>query len=204
MLEKRVHSFLGPTAVDIWTAAALPLGAGVPDLVVASYHRDVLALAHVDISDSEILAYLRAVGRARLQTISQRLQMPEKAAQKRLNALLDARALSVCDDVFVLPPQWKEILPEIVTIEVKVADWRRAVEQASRNKIFAHRSYVAVPLSVAERIRMEPLFTQLGLGLVGVDDDKGLQIVRKARHRQPVVWTYYYRLAVVLARSFST
>lgn len=202
-LEKRVHSFIGPSATDIWTAAALPIGAGVPDLVVASYHRDVLALAQVDISHSAILAYLRVVGRARLETIAERLQMPEKAAQKRLEALLDARVLSVLDSVFVLPAPWKDILPEIVTIEVKVADWKRAVEQASRNRIFAHRSYIAVPQRVADRIRTEPLLGQLGLGLVGVTDDNSVQIVRRPRRRQPVVWTYYYRLAAVLARSFS-
>jgi hypothetical protein len=202
-VEKRVYSFIAPTDADVWTAAALPLGAGVPDLVVASYHRDVLALAHVDISHSEILAYLRVVGRARLDTIAERLQIPEKAAQKRLEALLDARALSVSDDVFILPPLWRHILPEIVTIEVKVSDWRRAVEQAARNRIFAHRSYVALPQQTAERVRMEPLFGQLGLGLVGVTDEKAVQILRKPRRRQPVVWTYYYRLATVLARSFS-
>ncbi len=202
-VEKRVHSFIPPTAVDIWTAAALPLGAGVPDLVVASYHRDVLALAQVDISHSEILAYLRVVGRARLETIADRLQMPEKTVRKGLEALLDARALSVSDNVFALPTLWKQILPEIVTIEVKVSDWRRAVEQAARNRIFAHRSYVALPQRIAERARMEPLFGHLGLGLVGVTEEKTLEIVRKPRRRQPIVWTYYYRLAAVLARSFS-
>ena len=144
-VEERIHTFLGTTASDIWTAAGLPLGAGIPDLLVASYHREVLALAQVDISHSEILAYLRVVGRARLETIAQRLGMPEKAAQKRVETLLDARVLSVSDDVFLLPPQWREILPEIVTIEVKVSDWRRAIGQAARNRIFANRSYVAVP-----------------------------------------------------------
>jgi len=160
-------------------------------------------LAHVDISHSEILAYLRVVGRARLETIAERLKIPEKAAQKQLEALLDARALSVSDEVFVMPPLWRQILPEIVTIEVKVSDWRRAVEQAARNRIFAHRSYVALPQRTAERVRTEPLFGQLGLGLVGVTEEKAVQILRKPRRRQPVVWTYYYKLASVLARSFS-
>jgi hypothetical protein len=203
-VEARIHTILGTTASDIWTAAGLPLGAGVPDLLVASYHREVLALAKVDISHSEILAYLRVVGRARLETIAERLGMPERATQKRVEALLDARVLSVSGDVFALPPQWREILPEIVTIEVKVSDWRRAIGQAARNRIFANRSYVAVPQRVAERIRTEPMFGQLGIGLVGVSEEKTVRIFRKARRRQPVVWAYYYKLAAVLARSFCT
>jgi hypothetical protein len=202
LVAKRISSFITTTDAHIWSAASLPLGAGVPDLVVASYHREVLALANVDIPHSEILAYLRVVGRARPETIAERLRTPEKAVRKRLEALVDARALSVSDDVFILPPLWKNILPEIVTIEVKVSNWQRAIEQAARNRIFAHRSYVALPLRTAERVRIEPLFRQLGLGLIGVAENKTIKVIRKPRRRQPVVWTYYYKVASALARSF--
>jgi hypothetical protein len=202
-VEQRVRSLMGSSDADLWTAAGIPLGAGVPDLVVVSYHRDVLALANVDISNAHILAYLRSVGRARLETIADRLQISEKSAQVRLEVLLDAHALEVCADVFALPTVWREILPEIVTIEVKVSDWRKAVEQAGRNRIFAHRSYVALPERAAQRVRVEPLFGQLGLGLIGVADDKSVHVLRRARWRQPVVWAYYYRLAGLLAKSFS-
>ncbi len=201
MVARRISSFITSTDTDIWTAASLPIGAGMPDLVVASYHREVLALANVDISDSEILAYLRMVGRARLETIADRLRRPEKKLRRGLGDLVEAKVISVTDDVFSLLPVWKRILPEIVTIEVKVADWRKAIEQAARNRVFAHRSYVALPQRTAARVRTNPLFGQLGLGLVGVTEDKTVQVVRKPRRRQPIVWTYYYRLASILARS---
>ena len=201
-VAERVSSFITPSDADVWSAAALPLGAGVPDLVVASYRREVLALANVDISHFEILAYLRVVGRAHPVTIAERLRTPEKILRKRLDVLVDACALVVSNDIFILPPVWKQILPEIVTIEVKVADWQRAVEQAARNRIFAHRSYIALPQRTAERVRMEPLLGQLGLGLVSVTAEKTIEIIRKPRRRQPVVWTYYYKLASIIARSF--
>ena len=201
MVAKSAPSLIMGTGADVWTAASVPLGAGEPDLVVASYHRQVLALANVDISHSEILAYIRVVGRARLETIAERLRTPKKEVQKRLDALVDARALAVSDNVFTLPRLWKRILPEIVTIEVKISDWQRAVGQAARNRIFAHRSYVALPQGTARRVRMEPLFGQLGLGLIGVTDEKMVDMIRKPRRRQPVVWAYYYKLASVLARS---
>jgi hypothetical protein len=112
--------------------------------------------------------------------------------------------LSVSDKAFVLPPKWKEILPEIVAVEVKVSDWHRAIEQAARNRIFANRSFVALPEQVALRVRAEPLFRQLGLGLISVIEGGAVRVLRKARRRQPMVWNYYYKLAVVLARSFSS
>ena len=197
-----MSSLITSADTEIWTASSLPLGAGIPDLVVASYYREVLALANVEISHFEILAYLRVVGRARPETIAARLRTPEKAMRKQLEALVDVKALSVYDDVFVMPTLWKDILPEIVTIEVKVSNWRRAVEQAARNRMFAHRSYVALPARVAERVRTAPLFRQLGLGLIAVYEEKTVRVIRRPRRRQPVVWTYYYKLASVLARSF--
>ncbi len=198
-----ISSLITSVGTEIWTATSLPLGAGIPDLVAASYYREVLALANVEISHSEILAYLRVVGRARPETIAARLGTPEKAMRKQLEALVDVQALSFNDGVFVMPTLWKEILPEIVTIEVKVSNWRRAVEQAARNRIFAHRSYVALPARVAQRVRTAPLFRQLGLGLIAVDEEEDtVRVIRRPRRRQPVVWTYYYKLASVLARSF--
>ncbi|HUX09828.1 MAG TPA: hypothetical protein VMW51_04245, partial [Terriglobia bacterium] len=41
-----------------WAAASVPLGAGIPDLVVVSYNPQVFALANIELSDAQILAYL--------------------------------------------------------------------------------------------------------------------------------------------------
>ncbi len=75
-----------------WTGAFVPLGAGIPDLVVVSYCPQVFALARVDRLDAQILAYLRAVGRARLQTIAKRVGTSTKRARCQLDGLINAEA----------------------------------------------------------------------------------------------------------------
>ena len=192
---------LFPPSPHWWTAASLPLGAGIPDLILVSYHPEVFALAHVDLSDAQILAYLRAVGRAKLETIARRIGASPKTLSRRLEVLVDAAAVFTASESFVLSPLWREILPEIITVEVKVSNWQRALEQAARNRIFAHRSFVALPDKVAQRVRPEPLFQQLGIGLLSVADDDSVSVLRKPRRRRPSVWTYYYRLASLVARS---
>jgi hypothetical protein len=188
---------------DLWTGASLPVGAGVPDLVVAAYHPQVLSLANVEISPAQLLAYLRAVGPARLETIADRLRTPKRALGRSLESLVDAEVVTFNDDLFYLSPIWKNILPEIITIEVKVADWQRAIEQAARNRIFAHRSFVALPERIASRICEEPIVSKLGLGLLSVSVEGSVRVSRKARRRQPTIWTYYYKIAALLARSFA-
>jgi hypothetical protein len=184
-----------------WTAASLPLGAGIPDLVVVSYMPQVFALAQAGIEDSRILAYLRAVGKARLETIAQRLGDTPMRLSSRLYKLVQAEAVISSSESFSLLPIWRQILPEIVTIEVKMSNWRKAAFQAARNRIFAHMSYIALPGKVAERVRSEPIIRNLGVGLISVDDDGTSVMLRKARRTPPTVWTYYYRLASILARS---
>src|ERR1039457_3281895 len=130
----RIPELFGPSQ-NSWTAASLPLGAGVPDLVVVSYDPQVFALAHVDLTDAQILAYLRAVGKARLDTIAERMGTSPEKLSSRLSNLVEAEAIATSANTFSLAPPWRHILPEIITIEVKVSNWQRAVEQAARNRI---------------------------------------------------------------------
>lgn len=184
-----------------WTAASVPLGAGIPDLVVVSYNPRVLALTNIDLVDAQILAYLRAVGKARLETIAQRMGMSPKKVSDRLSRLLDAAAIETSSSTFSLAPNWRQILPEIIAIEVKVSNWQRAIEQAARNRIFAHLSLVALPDKIAQRVRTQTLFGRLGIGLISVSEDGAASVIRKPRRTRPTVWAYYYQLASYLARS---
>src|SRR6266849_4369510 len=82
VVDRIPHIF--PTTSQVsWTGAFVPLGAGIPDLVVVSYCPQVFALARVDRLDAHILAYLRAVGRARLQTIAKRVGTSTKRASRQ-------------------------------------------------------------------------------------------------------------------------
>jgi hypothetical protein len=195
-----IPKILNPTN-DTWTAASLPLGAGVPDLVIVTYMPQVLALANVELEDAEILAYLRAVGKARLDTIAERIGGSPSILSRRLYSLVEAEAIVSSSNTFSLTPVWRQILPEIVTIEIKVANWQRAIEQAARNRIFAHMSYVAFPSNVAQRVRNQPALRALGIGLISVAEDGDADVIMKPRFRCPVAWTYYYQLASILARS---
>lgn len=187
----------------MWTAGSFPVGAGKPDLIAVSWEPRVVALAQVSMLGVHILAYLRSVRQARLGTIANRLGRSRESVQNCLNVLHEAEAVSSGATTFSLSPPWGEILREIVAVEAKVANWRRAVEQAARNRVFTHRTFVAVPERIAQRIRREPAFSQLGVGIISVSENDEVRIVRRGRRRQPRVWTYYYKLALHVARSFS-
>ena len=201
-IENHIKDLCFPHDPLLWMGGSIPVGAGRPDLVVASCDPNVLALAHVDMPTVEVLAYLRAVNEARPETIVNRIGATQEVVIRYLDGLVEAQAVSAHATTYSLAPCWREILPEVVTIEAKVSDWQRAVEQAARNRIFAHRSFVGLPDTVAKRVRREPVFAQLGLGIFGVNNKHEVRIVRRGDRRQPRVWWYYYQVALMIAQHF--
>lgn len=187
----------------LWTAGSVPLGAGRPDIVLTECEPQIVALSDVDITSRTMLAYLRAVGRARSETISARLGKSLRAVERSLTSLIEANIIIVEGASYALSKDWWAVLPEIVAIEVKVEDWRRAVRQAARNRIFAHRSFVALPQQVAERVKTDNIFRELGIGLLGVSAHGDVRIVRRGRRTAPKVWSYYYSLAFMAAEHLS-
>ncbi len=184
---------------DFWTGGSVPLGAGLPDLIFVSYTPQIVALAQVDLCPHEILGYLRAVKSASLETIADRVSMPIRKTEHNLEELCNLQVIVRNARSYSLSKSWHNVLPEVVTIEVKMKDWRVAVQQAARNRLFGHKSFVAVPNKLATRISKEEVFDQLGVGILGVDEDKNVLVTKEAVRSQPRVWSYYYKLATFAA-----
>jgi hypothetical protein len=200
IVANQIPHFFTSEANTLWAAGSPPIGAGMPDLVAVSYEPQVFALAQVEMPIIHVLAYLRAVGCARLETIIGRTGIPHKTTLRYLNDLVELEAVARVDDTYSLLPVWRQILSEIVTIEVKVTNWKRAIDQAARNRIFSHRSFIALPDIVAKRIQSEPIFRKLGIGLLSVGDGHTVSVVRHSRYHKPRVWEYYYEIAFLAAK----
>jgi hypothetical protein len=199
VVASQIPVLLDEDDLPVWIAGSLPIGAGRPDLIFASYEPQVAALAQVDKVCILILAYLRIAKCASIETMSNHLHKSQKVLIRGLDELVEIGAVSSDTPVFSLHTTWRNILPSITTIEVKVENWKQAVAQAARNRVFAHRSLVAVPDRVAHRIKSEPIFTQLGVGILAVCEDRTVSILRRGYRHQPCVWTYYYKIAALAA-----
>lgn len=183
-----------------WLGGSLPLGAGSPDLLAVRYERALENAGVLGREAIEVLAYLRVVGQARRDTVASRLQFSMAAADAGIVALGEAGALdATAGELLALTPQWREVLPEIIAIEVKVSDWRRALAQATRNLVFAHRSFVALPADLADRVRTRYEFAQVGVGIIAVGDNSDITVSRRSRRSGPRAWRYYYELASHIA-----
>ena len=195
----QLDALFGEHVCRWWLGASVPIGAGRPDFVAVSYEERLSALAAVQ-TDGLLLAYLRSVREARFETIVARLGQPGRTVERELAALRAIDAVWEREGVFSIAPGWRDVLRGIVAIESKVEDWKRAVRQASRNRIFATKSFVALPCKTAQRVSSSPMFQELGIGIISVDDGGSAKITRTATTQATRVWLYYFRLASLVAQ----
>jgi len=186
------------TNLPSWVACSPRIGAGLPDILFAYYEPQILAISRVDYSQTQLIAYLRAVNHASLDSIMNYFKFSKKTITGYLSDLMEICVVSQVDQDYYLEPLWKDIIPTIISIEVKVSDWRKAISQASRNRLFCHKSYIALPRKLASRIKDNPVFEKQGLGLLSIENGTIIEEII-APSTQPQVWEYYYRLAAILA-----
>ena len=121
----------------VWNGGYVPL-ARLPDVVSVWYDPQVVTLAGFESPDGHILAYLRSVRRASAGTIADRLRVKPSIVKHRIEWLEESGVVArESESSISMLPAWRQILPEVVTIEAKVADWQSALQQAIRNRISA-------------------------------------------------------------------
>ena len=199
-LESQLPSLFPQEQRLVWTAGCIPIGAGHPDLVLTVCEPEILALSSDRMEHKSLVSYLRTVTRARPETISSRTGLSRRSVERSLRHLIDSDVIVFDGRSYALTSEWRSILPEVITIEVKMRDWRSAASQALRNTIFAHRSFIALPERAAAQVSLDADFKKLGLGLISVSESGEARLVRRSRASRPRVWTYYYSLAFLAAK----
>lgn len=76
---------------------------------------------------------------------------------------------------------------ELVAVEAKLTNWRKALHQAWRNTSYVNRAYVALPKNRASTaLSHRQDFKDLGVGLCLVDGE-GVEVVIESRTKEPVI-----------------
>ncbi len=186
----------------LWIGGSVPLGAGIPDIVAAVFKPYLLNLARTTKPNISMLSYLRTTGLARKDTIARKLLLSSGAIESQLEVYQEIGAIQKINNAYCMRASWKNLISEIVSVEAKVSNWKRAANQAIRNKLFSHYSYVAFPIKVASRVKTESIFKDNGLGVLGIEGETML-LIKKARKSSVFIWEYYYKLALCIAIHYS-
>lgn len=186
----------------LWMGGSVSLGAGMPDIVAAIFKPQLLNLAQTTKPNISVLSYLRATGFAKKETIARKLLLSSGVIEAQLEVFLEIGAIQKKKDAYCVQDSWKYLFSEIVSVEAKVSDWKKAANQAIRNKLFSHYSYVAFPKKVANRVKSEIIFKDNGIGILGIESDT-MVLIKNAKKSSSFIWEYYYKLAYYIAIYYS-
>jgi len=115
----------------------------------------------------------------------------------------DGLVLETARSTFTLSPEIAGLRCELWAIELKLQAWRRALYQALRYQVFAHRTLVVMPEVWAHRIEENvDRFRRVGVGILAFDCDNGsLRVIQNPRKSGPTSRVHYlYALGKFLAR----
>ncbi|MHC4112462.1 MAG: hypothetical protein ACYSWZ_11940 [Planctomycetota bacterium] len=186
----------------LWIGGSVPLGAGIPDIIAAIFNPQLLNLARASKPNISILSYLRIIGLAKKDTIARKLLLSNGAIKSQLEVYQEIGAVQKINNAYCMHSSWKNLISETVSVEAKVSNWKRAANQAIRNKLFSHYSYVAFPTRVANRVKTENIFKDNGLGILSIEGDT-MVLIKNARKSCSFIWEYYYKLAYYIAIYYS-
>lgn len=96
--------------------------------------------------------------------------------RKHVYAGTEISVLNRCIDIAYFDKNKK-----LITIEIKLKDWRRAIKQASDHQLYADMSYICLPKPRKEKKinqDLKCLLEKLGIGLIWFNYEKGASEVK--------------------------
>ena len=125
---------------------------GYPDCVVVRYDAKAYSTWKKDAeplsdSDMRVLHYLAVSHGGTAQSISKNTGYREAELALILNRLAKRSFVKRIGSRWVAAPMGRSCgIEKVVTIEAKISDWNRVIDQAVLNRTFANESYVLVPV----------------------------------------------------------
>jgi len=153
----------------------LPIGMGVADIVlgaanlphlVARLKRQHMIPSEIKGIEAVILSYLYVHRRFSAETVARRSGLDLSTTRRALTNLVEWELCSKPTSTTYLRNPISEHIYYLVSIEGKLTNWRKALEQASRNRLFAAYSYVVLDSRRAKgALENLDLFKAHGIGL---------------------------------------
>ncbi|MEL6408723.1 MAG: hypothetical protein AAFR81_30435 [Chloroflexota bacterium] len=180
---EHIHHFL--PADNIVTLTELRVGAGRVD-IVAGQVRSVSQSICSNLTNLEacVLSHLYYRKRLKALTVSNKLGLALSQVTDCLEKLCLKGYCVQAGQCFV-----RNQLPitNVVAIEGKLQNWRKALTQASRNRLFTSQSFVALDARYARpAIKNLQLFRNAKVGLAIVFNDDEIHILHRPPHRPPI------------------
>lgn len=161
------------------------LPSGAPDILLLKMRRHDTQVA-VTLTEHELklLHFVSSRRKSSLSDVTSLLCWTPKVAKSAAASLVLKDLLELSGDRISSAPAAKSFLArEIVAIEAKIGEWKRALCQAQRNLWFASQSYILLTGSVS--ISAMDAAASAGVGILRYDGERTEELVKPEKMRLP-------------------
>jgi predicted transcriptional regulator len=171
---------------DLYFTQEVSGGHGIADIVVSWHKRVTKRNQILSLFDINILQLIQKEQELSFKQIISQVNSSPYKVKKTIQKLVLEKMVLWEDDCVRVYRGYENYQKETVAIEVKLKNWRRALEQAYRYRSFAYYSYVFLDERfVDSAIKNKKLFLQYNIGLASVSKNKGINILFKPAKGNP-------------------
>lgn len=192
-----IEELWAPAKQQDWISAEVPTASSVADLAVIKFDASTVGqrvadgLAPVELPlRVKTLDALAHGGITRLPTLARRVgSNPQALTRSTIRPLEELGWVRLDGDRVALARDWQLVSTEVMTVEMKVSDWRGALVQARSQAMSADRVWVVLP-EKSDRVVASalPEFRAEGIGLAFLRPDGSIRVLATARKQSPIRW----------------
>jgi hypothetical protein len=197
---------------DFAASLEVEIGAGTVDLVLGSIRKtdkaEIRPSARRKLTGKEllILSCLYPRKGLLLETIAVKSTLCNSEVKRLLTGMLSEELIyQPTATTYAYNPILEEF-DEVIAIEGKLSNWKKALEQANRNRLFASASYVVIDVRYSRPALLNlDKFKTLNIGLaVAISNSGHVEIVFRPRKQKPMSVMYFLLAKLCLALNDDT
>ncbi len=165
------------------------LGFGVADLVISKINlknasKKNITLNYFDIVIYKIVESNQVISFEKIKEIT---KANDLVIRKSLSKLMVSCYINNHDSLFQFSKSYQTIITDLIAIEAKLKNWKRALEQAFRYKWFAKKAFVVLDsINIQPAIKNITQFERLNVGLAEINKQGKVIIHFKPLKNQPI------------------
>jgi predicted transcriptional regulator len=173
-------------SLETFIADEISLGHGIADLVVSFYKNAIKRSLTLTLHDLNVLGVVKKNESTSISEITSSTRTSHERVRNSIRRLQLENLISNKDERIYSANRYVNYQKESFAIEVKLKNWRRALEQAYRYRSFAYHSYVFMDQKfISPALKNKGLFSQYNVGLASVSKAGEIEIHFKPNRGNP-------------------
>lgn len=197
----------GGVSNDVHIASEVETGYGIADLVLYSldndHHLEISRFSEIPQRFAVLLSNALKTKKFDPKSLSVYTGVNDRSSKSLLYNFVKLNvARRINSDIYEISKYKNSPISKIVSIEAKLSNWKRALDQAYRYKEFSHQSWVLLDHSkIGGALKNIDRFKKAGVGLASFSTTGNLYLLATPKWENPKSNEKYWSASVVLAKA---